>query len=378
MDTLCIPVGPDESALRLTQIDSMASVYKDASCSLVLDAELMSTVCCPDTVTPRGSSTGYWPHCTGTSPQPFYTTLASVGVEARARLICSVWMTRSWTLQEGQLPPNIAVQFKNKLVSLGRVSKACGQYTERLVSTDVDIATSPRQPGLTYSTPIEISDESTVQDQSVSDDIEMTETVPLSDRECECADIALQRNLYDTFFADSAWSDLTRKFASVWDELAGRSTTMARDVPLIMTNMLNLVGRRLLIMDSAEKMFQTILLSLNRMPMSIFFNTGPRQDQDDDHQNRWVPTKIGAFGLASSKQSLKICRTYLEYDFSCQAEDQDVAVFITKVLLPFKAETRISFLTPGSVYTVQPSVAERDRFTIEGFALTCVIVDVSS
>ena len=44
MDTLCIPVGPNETSLRLTQIDKMASIYKGALCSLVLDAELMATV----------------------------------------------------------------------------------------------------------------------------------------------------------------------------------------------------------------------------------------------------------------------------------------------------------------------------------------------
>ena len=381
MDTLCIPVGPNEHSLRLSQIDSMASIYKDASCSLVLDAELMSTVCCLRPAPGVRPLPDYRQRYPGeTSAQRSFVNPVTAGVEIHARLACSVWMTRSWTLQEGQLPPSIAVQLENKMVILGRSSKDNGRYTERLVNTDLDVMMSPRQSALAYSMYRGASDGPSVPDLPTSADIEMIQSLAQSENEseCECVDISLQRSLYNTFFADSEWSDLKRKFPSVWDELTGRSTTMGMDVPLIMANMLDLVGRRLLEMDSAEQMFQTILLSLNQIPMSIFFNTGPRQDQDGDHRNRWVPTKIGAFGLASSEQSLKIHRNYLEYDFLDQAEDQEVAVYTTRSLLPFKAETCLSFRTSDSVYMVQPSVAPSDHFTIEGFALTCVVLDISS
>jgi hypothetical protein len=47
MDTLCIPVSIEELPLRLEQIDNMAAIHKGASCSLLLDAELMRTSCTP-------------------------------------------------------------------------------------------------------------------------------------------------------------------------------------------------------------------------------------------------------------------------------------------------------------------------------------------
>jgi hypothetical protein len=290
-------------------------------------------------------------------------------------------MTRSWTLQEGRLPSHIAVKFQNKMVILGSTSERDEEYAEWLVDTSVETRESSRRAIQVESLSNQASKQSTVHNDLVSDEVQSTRTAKQPD--CQCVEIALQRTLYDTFFDEPDWrlkeaTALVRKFASCWDELAGRSTTMANDVPLIMTNMLNLSNRGLLDLDEAGHMCQTILLSLDRVPISNFFNTGPRQGQDDHHLNRWIPTKIGSFGLAKSQEFLTIQPSYLECAYSSQAEGRDVMVYTTESILPLKVKTYISHGSQDSVYTVRPSVSNSDRFSTVDFTRTYLIIEQSN
>lgn len=54
-------------------------------------------------------------------------------------------MFRSWTLQEGQLPPTVTVQFLDLAVVLGRGSAEDGRYRER-PTTDCILTEDPRTP----------------------------------------------------------------------------------------------------------------------------------------------------------------------------------------------------------------------------------------
>lgn len=73
IDTICIPRGQAAARFRRMALDRMSIPYQLASTVLVLDAELC------------------------------HTELPSTGSEAIFRLICSNWMRRLWTLQEGIL-----------------------------------------------------------------------------------------------------------------------------------------------------------------------------------------------------------------------------------------------------------------------------------
>lgn len=74
MDSLCIPVGPGEWILGLTQIDKMASIYEGAISSLVLDAEPMATV-------------PYFKYRSIEVPEE--TESLRLSIETRARVVCS-------------------------------------------------------------------------------------------------------------------------------------------------------------------------------------------------------------------------------------------------------------------------------------------------
>jgi hypothetical protein len=122
-------------------------------------------------------------------------------------------------------------------------------------------------------------------------------------------------------------------------------------------------------------MFQTILLSLKRIPLPIFFNNGPRHREDEHHHNRWIPTKIGDYGIASSHQALTIQPTYIEYIHSHQDTDQEITIYTSPSIIQLVKETSLSLEDTGAIYTVHPLVPANDRFDMSMFEFTCVIVD---
>ncbi|KAF2011119.1 hypothetical protein BU24DRAFT_472277 [Aaosphaeria arxii CBS 175.79] len=344
MDTLCIPVGPDEYSLRLVQIDKMASIYKRAMTSLVLDAELMATV--SDDNFPSAE-----PHDVDT--RMCRNISRELSLEARARLTCSVWMCRSWTLQEGELPATIAVQFLDNSVVLGRTSNLNGTYCERF--TD-GLSSNLQIPGGGLET------------NSPDPDLRSTHEQSDSTRgsHCECVDIVLQRTLFETFFRE--YSEL----ATVWNELSGRSTTMSNDLPIIITNILDLDNRNLLTYHDTADMFQAILLSLKRLPMSLFFNTGPRKS--GNHQNRWVPIKIGADTLALENQ-LVVRRNHLLYRHRAEDTCSNLSVFTINKILSLKSTVYLHSASENVFYTAELPGDSADPLDTEGYTSTCVIIE---
>lgn len=72
IDTICVPRADEDVKFRHMALAQMAATYKESTVVLVLDAEL-------------------------------YHTSRRTSVEAIIRLLCSSWMRRLWTLQEGIL-----------------------------------------------------------------------------------------------------------------------------------------------------------------------------------------------------------------------------------------------------------------------------------
>ncbi|EEA19437.1 HET domain protein [Talaromyces marneffei ATCC 18224] len=91
IDTLCIPVQNEQD--RRLAISDMAKYYSEASCVLVLDADLMA---CSTMVSPN---------------------------ELLLRISLSTWMRRLWTLQEGALTKRLYFQFKDGTASLNDLVK---------------------------------------------------------------------------------------------------------------------------------------------------------------------------------------------------------------------------------------------------------------
>lgn len=85
MDTLCIPVKDEDLAVRLVQIDKMASIYKAAWTCLVLDSELMTLV--PSDLHVFSEET-----VDGRALAKLRTPHYHLSQETYARIVTSVWM----------------------------------------------------------------------------------------------------------------------------------------------------------------------------------------------------------------------------------------------------------------------------------------------
>ncbi|KAI0142837.1 hypothetical protein GGR57DRAFT_485354 [Xylariaceae sp. FL1272] len=262
MDTLCIPVQQADLTLQLDQIARMASIYKGAVASLVLDAELMDTLLPYDYNTRK-----LWP-------------------ESRARIACSAWMTRSWTLQEGALPPAVAIKCARDIIVFD-YSGETSMELERLYTQ------TQRAPPYQWQPP-QMASPSKFRDyihaESERDDI----------------GVAIEREL------DSVLIDTRGDFASAWNKLCFRSTTHSEDIPLILTNIIDLKSRPLFKYHQNHERILAIILSLKHPPLSLFFNTGPRYEPGGNHNNRWLPREVsGDTILATGK--LSVHSSYLTY-----------------------------------------------------------------
>ena len=77
-----------------------------------------------------------------------------------------------------------------------------------------------------------------------------------------------------------------------WNALSGRSTTKQEDLHYILANMLSLDCDPLMHLKAPEERLQSILFSLEQIPLSLFFNPGRRLNSKLFPYNRWVPLEL--------------------------------------------------------------------------------------
>ncbi|KAI1324472.1 hypothetical protein F5Y16DRAFT_381046 [Xylariaceae sp. FL0255] len=344
MDTLCIPIRRDDLALKLSQIDKMASIYRGALTSLVLDAELMSI------------------------PLDFDYATRKLYPEARARIACSAWMSRSWTLQEGFLTPSIAVKSLDDIIFLGRVSARYSKYVERPTNKEMAWYNMRRERVLFRRATPSIESELDSSDDYIGLADISTST---SDAECECVDIALRRAFLSTFFRPY------NKFIQMWNVLCSRSTTQHQDVPLIVTNVMGFENRELFKYQESYEMWKAIILSLQSPPMSIFFNTGLRYKPNGNHRNRWVPLEISGDPLLLTKAVFSVSPKHLTYDLDV-LEDGEIGRWGTVYAIGSAIETNSIFsvkcASDRTTYIVDPCISGTDKLNRSKFSRTYIVI----
>jgi hypothetical protein len=163
-------------------------------------------------------------------------------------------MTRSWTLQEGILPPDLLILLQNDMIAFERVPRitTLGPYAEGSIYECLD---------------------------------------DTAQSACTCINVKLQNSFRNTFFGESP------DFVTLWNQLAGRSTTKKQDIPIMLTTLLNL--ENILASDYTEPVatYQSVLLSLEQIPLSLFFNNGFRLYQHDNPLLDGSQLKLGLIFL---------------------------------------------------------------------------------
>lgn len=365
IDTLCVPTRQRDFILRQIQIDKMASIYKGSVTSLVLDAEMLeSTLLTKSTndvlsdVLPSSQV-----HPQGVQQADVLISSRKLSLESRARIACSVWMSRSWCLQEGQLSPSITIQFENDAAIFGRLSAEDGQYCESFPADHSDAYSDTEralQPSIGMSTQPIVPD---------SGSHGFPSTLGLNERVlgsfCQCVDIRVQRSFYDTFF------DEHNGLSKVWNEVVQRSTTMSEDVPVIMSNIMDLDNKQLLAFDETAEMLQALFLSLNTLPISLFFTA--RSYSGQSPRNSWIPTKVGP-DILSLQNSLVVRPSYLLYPHSTENTGYTRMVYKVRGIVPIESGVRLHVEGSNEAYKIK-SAGSGTVQVCQEHTSTCLMIE---
>ena len=356
-DTLCIPVKEEHADLKNQSIDIMNSIYAGAKRVLILDAELMAT----DSINTE---------------------------QSLARVVCSVWMCRSWTLQEGILANKCVFQFANKMHTARRSpeykafrwsevgQEAAEALEEANIRSAFNIANTPAfnlvpiGGGLQ---PVPLPE------PSFSQDIESRQRVrawAIQKATKSCLQHSLEGYLLHDFFAiQLSWHKKHERFVCAWNALAGRSTTQSTDLCLILANLLGVKCSNLLKVENLEERLQVLIFSLRKIPLSLFFNSGRRCNSDRYHRNRWVPVELSR-DLLTSKTMLNFKRASLVLNPLEYGEHRDVSVYIVHEIIP--PSSKLYSIRIGHTqlyYTFRTLSGDTDAFDTRGMHHTCLVVE---
>jgi len=252
MDTLCIPVqvappgipfsSEDLKEIKGKAIDKMNIVYSSSSHTLVLDAEMRAIPVSADNPTKLAYS------------------------------LCCGWTTRSWTLQEGCLPPltvyaladgiyshearHFGQQFgMGKLNYAIRVASVLGK--KRFTAPNLVMAVRGLTPEVV----------ARKFDFSVHRDIYTS----FATRNFNIWDGA-----YHPMLSGRTTLHTRNKYAEIWNELLDRSSSQPADIPAIFANLLGVSAYEVLKRESEEKRVALIIRQQRILPIEILYNTGPR------------------------------------------------------------------------------------------------------
>ncbi|CAN9187589.1 unnamed protein product [Alternaria alternata] len=229
MDTLCIPVQdvpsgvPIVGDIRRKAIDKMSIVYSSSSHTLVLDAE-MRTI-----------------------------PMAANHVTKLAYIQCCGWTTRSWTLQEGCLPPSTIYALSDGIYSDKAARLAMAQcaipirWFRHFRGPDPDSVA--RQ--IDSSVQREIWTSVSVRSFSIWD--------PFKPKQPKFKDLLVRD-----------------RFAAVWNELLDRVSSLPADTPAIFANLLGVSAYEVLKRKTEQERVALIIRQQSVLPIELLFNTGPR------------------------------------------------------------------------------------------------------
>jgi hypothetical protein len=299
-------------------IDMMASIYAAASSVLVLDSELMSLEIS------ELSRTDLFAH-----------------------ILSSVWMCRSWTLQEVVLSTECAIQFKDSTFELSEHNLTSGFYPHGALDSylwyDFLHLRSMRKEGTFFS---DITQRlvrlwhNFLQLRSIRE--EGTFFSNIIGRLVRLWQLLTDRTLSEGGYVSYVTVD---QFTRVWNILAGRSTTMTEDQYIILANVLDLPILSLATLATSREKMQAIILSLNRVPFSLFLIVSPGQcDENVSHLNRWIPSRVTS-DILTAKSNAKVEPGYLTLENARLENGLELSIFQTSEFIPHS--TTYCLLVPG-------------------------------
>ncbi|KAL8916631.1 MAG: hypothetical protein Q9208_008390 [Pyrenodesmia sp. 3 TL-2023] len=241
IDTLCIPVGSEHTVAYKMTLNRMAQIYVTAQCTVVLDPELQ-------TMNHRAMRVE----------------------QTYAHILCSSWMSRSWTFQEACMARIWFVQFADGYFAVDKhyieYRKKYGRLTNIESSKSHETIPAPTTLGI----------------QSVwlmHDLAAWFREMPVLAKIRYGDPRELMSNLED-------WQN----FAMAWNGLRDRSTTKPEDLYGIIAVVVDLSAGDVLKLRREERL-SAIYRSQRTLPLSLLYQTSPKI-LDQKGQSTWAPAGI--------------------------------------------------------------------------------------
>jgi hypothetical protein len=270
MDTFCIPAclaNHDQlGVLKSKAISRMAPVYAQANYVLALDSEL---------------STCMSHSCSGGHNNDD---------ELAGQILCSGWMSRSWTLQEGTLAQSCLFKFGNALRKIApttwvhpNVRVTRGPMRRRIFHSHRQVSSGAPTPGVEF----QRLRSSPITREAMRRAEELIKT---------CGSELQEEKRYLSTAPSNTVNDLIKasrasQFVKAWNSLLCRSTSQPQDGHGILANLIDFNAYHVLCLP-IEKRLPIMIRSCSQLPLSLIYNQGPRLVDPDYPGNGWIPTAI--------------------------------------------------------------------------------------
>ncbi|KAE9378363.1 hypothetical protein N431DRAFT_176519 [Stipitochalara longipes BDJ] len=222
IDTLCIPVDPRYKHLRIQAINSMAQIYASAQSIVILDHELQ---------------------------QLRYQEMSNSTIFAY--MLCSAWMSRCWTFQEGALAKDWLVQFADGLCCIDDRFKA-----ESTTRTDASYNLGSQEDHREL--------------------LSWYKEMPRPHGQCT--------------FSRDPFSSQSLLLLQIWNNLCTRTTTKREDIVSILAIMLELRPSEILSLPSNRRVL-SIFNAMTAVPFSFLYRERPSITNWRDARC-WLPSII--------------------------------------------------------------------------------------
>jgi hypothetical protein len=174
-----------------------------------------------------------------------------------ARILCSKWNTRCWTLQEGVLARVCLFLFRNSGTA------AAEQYR----------AISPKERDLSKLC------------RKYLQEVLAMGASKLARRNLGLADSAMYKpNRYG----------LLSRFIGTWNDIGQRSTTKAEDIHAILANLTDFSAAKIMSLESPVDRVKAMLERIGQFPLDLMYNDSFRPEAGGNHDCRWVPAAPGS------------------------------------------------------------------------------------
>lgn len=220
-----------------------------------------------------------------------FLTSAGLGYQLYPHLMCCVWMRRSWTLQKGMLAQYYMFQFKDRMLVL----KPKYAWSSSIKENWLDIVGEVSSP---TPAPAHLISSVTNESSHITGELKRL----LSD---ELLRFANDQSAPTNFQIDSNLSG--KSFVSLWNALAGRSTTMSDDLYLICANVFGMMTEPLSQLSTSADKLKHIIFSFHSLPLWLLFTAKRNSGEDMVCANGWVPSE---FSRELLEENPSMCSTF--------------------------------------------------------------------